>query len=48
MKMEHIILVILCAFTRTMLSVEGAKYKDKTCKKPFGPSRDYWDCEADR
>ena len=46
--MDNIILVILCAFTRTMLSVEGAKDKDETCKRPTGPSEEYWDCETDR
>ena len=46
--MEQIILVILCAFIRTMLSVEAVKNKPENCKKPYGPSKDYWDCTADR
>ena len=48
--MEQIMVVILCAFTRTMLIVEGAVDEKEVClrAKPHGVLRTYWDCEAPR
>ena len=48
--MEQIILVVLCAITRMMPTVEGLEDEYEICRraKPATVPRNYWDCNTTR